>query len=150
MVSLLVSFPPALGNLEVCIALTFTPGGHDLDGVNDLRIEPRCHLDAHQAGKQHEVQIAQVPLLVPRDLIIHRHAMDDIVRLSTSANHFAESALSHSLHLITGMLRFGVDFVDGCSPTVLGKKELDTWQVGFQYQVPMALLRNRPFLLIPI
>jgi hypothetical protein len=68
--------------------LTGNPGRDQLHGVDDLRIETGSHLDAHAARKQHEVQVSQIPLPVPWDRILHRHAVDNVVPWSYGdANH---------------------------------------------------------------
>jgi len=54
-----------------------------LSRVDDLRVEARGHLNPDDAGEQQKVHGPQVPLLVPGDGVIHRHAMDDIVGFIT-------------------------------------------------------------------
>lgn len=63
------------------------PSRHELDGVDDLRVEARGHLDAHEAREEHEVEVPEVSLAVPGDRVVHRHAVDPVVHLDGDADH---------------------------------------------------------------
>jgi hypothetical protein len=74
--------------------LTVLPGREQLSSVDDLRVEPGGHLDTDDTGEQQQVHHAQVRLLVPGDRILHRHAMDEVVRpISAAADHGCERFL---------------------------------------------------------
>ena len=60
---------------------TVNPGGNDLEGVDQLRIEARGQFDSHASREQHEVQVSQVRFLVPGNLILLDHASEDRVDL---------------------------------------------------------------------
>lgn len=73
---------------------TFLPCRDNLHSVDNLRVEPRGHLDANCSRKQQPVQPPQIRFLVPRHRIIHRHAMDDVLGPSSAGNHLGSIAPS--------------------------------------------------------
>ncbi len=70
--------------------LTFLPGRDDLHGVDNLRVESRGHLNADDAREQENIERSQIRLPPPRGRVIHRQAMNDIVRDWRAATHFAQ------------------------------------------------------------
>lgn len=57
--------------------LTVDPRWHDLEGVDQLRIEPGRQLDTHARREQHHVEESQVGLPPPWDLVLLQQAGDD-------------------------------------------------------------------------
>jgi hypothetical protein len=67
--------------------LTLFPGREKLRRVDDLRVKPRCHLNADDTREQQEVHPPQIRFFPPGDRILHRHAMDPIVVILSTAAH---------------------------------------------------------------
>jgi hypothetical protein len=59
----------------------------ELQGVDELRVETRGHLDAHAAQEQPDVKGAQVWLLVPWRLVLLDEASDDGIGGRTHVDH---------------------------------------------------------------
>lgn len=75
--------------------LTLDPGTSELEGVDELRVETRCHLNAHTAAEEQEVEDAQVGLLVPWHLVLLDEAGDDGVGSSASTgSHVGQQLLA--------------------------------------------------------
>jgi hypothetical protein len=51
----------------------------ELQGVDELGVKTRCHLDTHAADKEVEVQNSKVGLLVPGHLVLRDHTREDRV-----------------------------------------------------------------------
>ncbi len=50
-------------------------------------VEAGRHLDADDTGEQQQIERPQVLLPVPRDRVVHRHVVEDIVVLGLAASH---------------------------------------------------------------
>lgn len=59
------------------ISRTGLPGRHDLQRIDQLRIESGGQLDAHASRKEHEVKMPKVWFLVPRHWVILSSFLDD-------------------------------------------------------------------------
>lgn len=60
--------------------LTILPGLDDLQRIDHLRVEAGRQLDAHARREEHQVEVSQVRLPVPRHLVLLRDAGQDGVR----------------------------------------------------------------------
>ena len=66
--------------------LTLVPFWDELKTVDHLRIETRRDLDAHTGGVKQQVEDSQIPLLIPRDLVLCDDSRQDGVTFVTEIN----------------------------------------------------------------
>ena len=57
------------------------PRRHTLQTIDELRVEPRCDLDAHTCWEEKEIQLSKILLLVPWNMIAFDEAGEDGVTL---------------------------------------------------------------------
>lgn len=106
-----------------------------LCGVDNLGIEPGCHLDTDDTREQEEIHSSQVRFLVPRDRILHRHAMDDVVGSMVGGASTHDRQLNKEVLVVVGMCdpsrRQGKDLtISEEERSWDGKKEANTGERG--------------------
>jgi len=72
------------------VNLTLVEGLRELQGVDELRIETRGHLNTHAAHEQEEVKVSKVWLPVPWHLVLLHEARNDGVGCVSGVHHDVE------------------------------------------------------------
>lgn len=62
-------------------------GLSELERVDELRVETRCHLDTHTAQEKPQVHVPKIGLLVPWHLVLRNQAGDDGVGSVAYVDH---------------------------------------------------------------
>jgi hypothetical protein len=101
----------------------------ELQGVDELGIETRGHLDAHTAEEQPDVHAPQIRLLVPWRLVLLDEASDDGVGGAANVDHLDEFSTFSSFWLDSLLLSW----------VMQGGREA----VGLAGSVPPVVLRNQ-------